>query len=775
MCARRRHGFRGIGLDLNQVRLFVKMEATVSDEGNRMNPQANVSVLAGDSQPPPTATPLCTRSVSFRFHARSLAALGRDLVTDDVVALMELVKNSYDAMATRVFVRICLSTSDTRSHYIEIADDGHGMDYDTITNVWCVIATPFRRDSAKSAMQGRSRAVTGEKGLGRLSAARLGEELQVTTKTEGDDPLQFSLKWSELLTADDLVHRPFEVAALRPEEFDEHQGTLIRIDGLRSDWSDVKIDDLREHLARLVSPFSKQEDFALHLDLVGRDEQANPVRIESPPFLAKPKYAITGTVTSSGTILATYRHRPIGGSDSRKKTIHEEWPAIYDGLSEHDRSGLDRSSPACGEFDFEIRAWDLTKNDTRDIEKHFRENRRHIRGAIRSQRGVSIYRDDVLVLPKSDGARDWLDLDLRRVSRVGVRLSTNQVVGYVRITRSGNPRVQDTSDREGLVSNAATMAFRHLTRRIVALLEVERHSDRLKESDTGTASDLFANLSAAPLVERLTELQEKGGDFNEAVETVKEFGSELERSRANIQRRFGYYNRLAVIGTISQMVIHEIRNRTTVIGRGLRKAGELAEHVRDKATGSAINMATRSVTALEALADRFAPLASRGYRPSRRTSVVQESIDRCLEMHAAVIRSIGVEVETQAPSRRTEVGIDPAEIDAIMLNIVGNSLYWLQRQRGRLRLRFRLISHAETERVTVCVDDSGPGIEPQDKDRVFWPGITRKPDGIGMGLTVASELVDGHGGKMRTIVPGELGGATFEFDLPPASERKKGD
>ena len=48
--------------------------------------------------------------------------------------------------------------------------------------------------------------------------------------------------------------------------------------------------------------------------------------------------------------------------------------------------------------------------------------------------------------------------------------------------------------------------------------------------------------------------------------------------------------------------------------------------------------------------------------------------------------------------------------------------------------------------------------------------MTRKPDGIGMGLTVASELIDGHGGKMRTVVPGELGGATFEFDLPLAKE-----
>ena len=65
--------------------------------------------------------------VAFRFHARALAALGRDLVTDDVVAVMELVKNSYDALATRVTVRICSGRNSEDSPSIEVIDDGHGI------------------------------------------------------------------------------------------------------------------------------------------------------------------------------------------------------------------------------------------------------------------------------------------------------------------------------------------------------------------------------------------------------------------------------------------------------------------------------------------------------------------------------------------------------------------------------------------------------------------------------------------------------------------------
>lgn len=713
--------------------------------------------------------------VAFRFHARALAALGRDLVTNDVVAVMELVKNAYDALATRVDVRIRTADGASDERFIEIVDDGHGMDYATIRDVWFMIATPFRQKRPVLKMGARSRAVTGEKGLGRLSAARLGSDLRVVTRTAGGPVLQFALNWEELLRGDDLTAAGFDVSGLPPEAFDGEHGTRIRIGGLASNWNKDKIEDLRQNLSRLVSPFAGAEDFSLHLDVTDDGSETDVQHIESLQFMSEPKYAMEGNVDGDGTIRSRYRYRPITGSGGREREVREPWSAVYKSLPQSDRAGVDEGKPGCGPFAFEIRAWDLTKDDTRDIEAHFGETSRHVRGAIASQRGVSVYRDDVLALPKSDGARDWLGLDLRRVSRVGDRLSTSQVVGYVRISKAGNPRIVDTSDREGLVSNPATVAFRHLVTRVVTLLEVERHKDRTAAKDTGTARELFADLSAEALVAKLEELRDSGAGMADAVDAATAFGSALARSRAVIEKRFGYYNRLAVIGTIAQLVIHEIRTRTTVIGRGLRKAGALAERLRDGVATQAVDMATGSVAALEALADRFAPLGNRGYRPGRRTSVVEESVSRCLAMLKQEIRSGGVTVDADFGTR-TAVRIDPVEIDTILLNLITNSLYWMRRHDGERRLRFSLAAGPGKDRVTVSLDDSGPGIDPEERDRVFWPGVTHKPDGIGMGLTVASELVDGRGGKMRTVVPGALGGGTFEFDLPlvgkPAAEER---
>ena len=93
-------------------------------------------------------------------------------------------------------------------------------------------------------------------------------------------------------------------------------------------------------------------------------------------------------------------------------------------LKVDDRSDLEPSRATCGPFEFEIRAWDLGSDDTLEIQERFDISKTSVRAAIRAHKGISIYRDEILVLPKSEGARDWLGLDLRRVSRVGTRLST---------------------------------------------------------------------------------------------------------------------------------------------------------------------------------------------------------------------------------------------------------------------------------------------------------------------------------------------------------------
>lgn len=701
-----------------------------------------------------------TKRLAFQMHPRVLEALGRDLVTNDVVAVIELVKNSYDAMASRVQVRIIRDAE--AGDYIEIVDDGHGMDRARIEDVWCVVATPFRKTSPEARRGKRSRPVTGDKGLGRLSAARLGRKLEVVTHAPDEPYLRVSLDWAKLSSGDNLAKSTFELSEIDSDPEILPHGTRLKISGLSTVWTEEKIVELEENLSRLVSPFSTQKDFRIFLSTSER-QQTEALEIESPSFLTKPKYAIRGHVDSDGTIHGKYEYRPISEAGPRHKSLTLGWEQIYNALNPVEKSLLDGDKAVCGPFEFELRAWDLTPDDTLEIHQRFEIAKASIRRAIHSHKGISVYRDDVLVLPKSEDARDWLGLDLRRVSRVGPRLSTSQIVGYVRITKSQNPKIEDTSDRERLVSNPAVQGFQTILKEIVALLEVERDQDRRKPEHETT--DLFEELTAKELLAEMVTLAEEGAEVAEALPTVREFSRRLDGVRSALKTRFTYYSRLATVGTIAQMLIHEIRNQSTSISRVLRKIGELLKDQPDTAMEKAVSSAEASVDTLERLADRFSPLASRSFRRGKRDSVLEHSIERTLGMLDAEIQSLNVEVRWNRTSK-TSVAIDPGELDSIFLNLLTNSLYWLGHSKTNRVLEFRFVLIEKGMRLRVHVDDSGPGVADDDVDRIFWPGVTRKPGGIGMGLTVASELVAEHGGKMGLTQPGRLGGATFHFDLP---------
>jgi len=105
----------------------------------------------------------------FQVDSRALLTLGRDSIRDHTTALIELVKNSYDADATEVLVEI-RAASQNGQHYIRIVDDGCGMTEAEVDSHWLRIGNSPKRTRSHS---GRGRRQTGEKGIGRISADRL--------------------------------------------------------------------------------------------------------------------------------------------------------------------------------------------------------------------------------------------------------------------------------------------------------------------------------------------------------------------------------------------------------------------------------------------------------------------------------------------------------------------------------------------------------------------------------------------------------------------------
>lgn len=688
------------------------------------------------------------------------AALGADLVTSDIVAVMELVKNSYDAGARTVTVRF--GGGSPVPDYLEIEDDGCGMSRDIIENVWCVVATPHKADNPMITSPSGQRRVSGEKGLGRLSAARLGDEFHMWTRSAGEACWEVSASWPSLAESDDPAD---SVVELRPYAGDfSRSGTRIRVGKLKQRWGEAQIKELQAKLSRLVSPFSQVDDFKILLSAPSSPD-ASPLPVQPVAFLSEPKYRVEGSVSPEGEIAASYWFLPLSSiGEPRDSNYSMSWAQVCDGPMRRDKTAHYEAAPRCGPFTFEIRAWDIDPTGTSEIATRFGlTKRRDIRDAIQSHNGISVYRDGILVLPKSDRARDWLGLDLRRVSKVGLRLSTNQIVGRVSISSDHNPNLRDTSDRENLVAGPELTDFGHILRAILEGLEIERDRDRAGSRPERPLGDLFDALSAEPVVAEVRELAQKRSTAEAIVAPVERYARESADAVTTIQKRLIHYSRLATVGTIAELLVHEIRNRTTSIGRFLTSMKDRLARSRVQRLIDQRNRAERAVESLETLSDRFLPLASRSYRRGTRSSVVEERIRECLELEKQRIRRLAVECDV--PSSQTVVAVDPGEMDAVLLNLITNALYWLGGVKDRRRrIAFEVERRDADGRIGVRVADSGPGIEEEDLERVFLPGVTRRPGGMGMGLTVAAELVAAYGGQMSTASTER--GALFLFDLP---------
>ena len=701
--------------------------------------------------------------IPLRMHPRVFAALGADLVTNDVVAVIELVKNAYDAFARNVWLRF--RNDPVRGAYLEIQDDGTGMTKDIIQNVWCVVATPFKELNPVVKSGHKERRVAGEKGLGRLSVARLGQHLYMLTKAPKNPCWEVGIGWSDIAQGDDLSES-FATCRKYPGTPPFESGTLLRIYGLARQWDEDHISDLEENLGRLISPFSDLGDF--NISLYGyNDAQTEGVEIESPDFLSRPKYSMRGSVDFDGNVEGTYRFSPFKEPASRCKSLNLPWSRIYEAIQDSTRYPYSSENAHCGPFSFELRAWDIAPEDTQEIAERFELQKSQVRRAIRAHKGISVYRDSVLVLPKSESARDWLGLDLRRISRVGTRLSTSQIVGYVSITAEDNPKIKDTSDRERLASCREVAEFEEILKAIVAILENERDEDRVMPDREKPMDDLFEILSAEDLVEEVIAQSDGGVATTETVSILRSFSDRLDSARKTIQDRFVYYSRLATVGTIANMLVHEIRGRTTAFGSFLDLVKDRFGPFKDKEVEEEIRTAENAVGALERLADNFAPLASRSFRRRRRHSILEDQIKECLALQRGEIERRNV--QCYVPDTETVVAIDPGELDTIILNLVTNAVYWMgdvPRDNRRLEFRINTINNGERVRVSVHDSKNGPGVSLEDIEKVFWPGVTRKPGGIGMGLTVASELVAAYGGRLSTQHHGPTGGASFAFDLP---------
>ena len=239
--------------------------------------------------------------LEFKISTGLKDIIGKDLITDEFIAVFELVKNSYDAFAKKVIITI-------EDDKLIIADNGKGMSYDDLENKWLFVAYSAKKDksedneddlksqSYRDLIQERKH-FAGSKGIGRFSSDSLGELLIIKTKKRNANIIEeLKIDWAafesnqkEKFETVKVKHRKISsISARFPDN--SKSGTILEISTLHKDWDRKRILSLKHSLEKLINPFYSKNDFSIEIKcdkelkkdkskkLVDRDKVNGPIK-----------------------------------------------------------------------------------------------------------------------------------------------------------------------------------------------------------------------------------------------------------------------------------------------------------------------------------------------------------------------------------------------------------------------------------------------------------------------------------------------------------------
>ena len=698
----------------------------------------------------------------FKPRARIVKTIGEELISNDNVAIVELVKNSYDAESPIVEIAFngivkekqegkkIKKYIDKTNASIVIYDEGKGMDFDIIKTAWMEPATNFKK---KGENQNAKRKFTGEKGIGRFASAKLASQLELITRKKGGDEIVVRFNWDDFSNEDNYLENIQIHWEIREAAEIKESGTILKLINLNNDWDEDKIRELRVTLSRLLNPIVPMEDFLISVELPdGLDNNLSSI-VERPETLNRPDYYIKGSVTENG--------RPDSFVFfSKNKGIEENLTFSDNEFILRGSKGESKRDSTAGNFSFEFRVWSRDAANINRLSKEINSTTKNVKQDLDDLAGISIYRDNIRVLPYGNKNNDWLKLDFRRVNNPTRNLSNNQIVGYIAIGLDSNPLLKDQSNREGIVEGQALDDVKDLIIQILTELEVRRYKERPRESETQQISreSLFEKFSLQSIS---TLVKEKIPENKIIIEAVEKKDVEIKESVTKVQEVISRYRRLTTLGQLIDAVVHDGGNylnkidlQANLITKALKKP-EINK-----------NDLLEFVTNIQNIRKDFAQLFRRiepfgGRKRGRPKNIILEDvIKNQFALYHTDLERLNISFEVS--NTQNSVTMDEAELGIIFMNLIQNSIYWLENIDTERKIAV-VIERPNIDELSVIFSDNGPGIKEETENSIFEPYFSTKPDGIGLGLAIVGELVSEYNGEFVLINNGLLDGATFKI------------
>jgi signal transduction histidine kinase len=545
-----------------------------------------------------------TREVDFNVSARTAKLIGLENFANAEGAIVELIKNAYDADSSSCVV-IFDQPEDKSKSCLYIIDNGSGMTDEIIQKHWMTIGTDDKLLNALS--QKKSRVKSGAKGIGRFALNRLGRKTDMWTFPENGEGNGFlwSVNWRDLEQANVLSDFHAKLSDFTLDEWrieaeerglnaveafsqissDTFHGTILCISELNDDWGTAERNSLQNNLEMLI-PEHMESVFSIYLNSIQDLEWGGKI---NPAAYEDFDYKIVAHYKGGRTIYVEIERNELNVSmletkyaDVFKRKAMKEYPYrledMHAGIIHKDlqiNSGIaDESLALVGSFDFTFFYVKNTLKDDADSNGAQKYPYNGIDAAIRKQwlrkfGGVRIFRDDFRVRPYGENGNDWLGLGRRQAQSPGgvgqkmggYRIRPNQIAGVVSISRLQNVAFEDKSSREGIQENATFELFKNLLLNIIEVFEEDRNTIMYNLSELYREQHPVMD-KADKIAKRETQKSdEKTNDRQETeLETLAQGYTNLKNEIRDKDAEIAMLRGLASMGISVATYTHELRS-----------------------------------------------------------------------------------------------------------------------------------------------------------------------------------------------------------------------
>lgn len=706
----------------------------------------------------------------IRPAGRHILTIGRDLIQDVYAAVVELVKNAYDADSPDVNIEF-MAAPDHSGYSIIISDHGHGMSRDTVINKWMV---PSTRDKLDRRTSPSGRVMQGRKGVGRYAASILGTDLLLETVTAEGEKTTVYVEWENF---EDAEYLDDVEVLIETTEVSEPPGTQLTMAGdieLLADWDKKQFEKLRFELKKLKSPVSaalSDDDFCIILKVEGFPAVEDiSETIESFPIFDLFDYKIAGKISADGNGTLTY------SSQKARNTADE---CIL----------FDTGGPTgCGELDIDVRVYDRDKDAIDSLigrglkdESGNYVGKLQARQLLNASNGIGVYRNGFRIRPLGDPDFDWLKLNEQRVQNPSLRIGSNQAIGYVQIQSDEQSGLIEKSARDGLRENAAFGHLKEISTKVIAELETRRFDYRMKAGLSRPVIKVERELERLfffdelkrDVLERLTKSGIDPKTSNKIIDIISREEEDKNKIATEIRQAVAIYQGQATLGKIINVILHEgrrplsyFRNQIPNLRywyKSFRKTENLKNFEKSLSIVEGIGM---NAEFFVNLFNKLDPLAA-GKRSKKEPLALKKEIENVLAVFEQEMKSQKVIAEITG-SDDFRFFSWRQDVNAIFTNLVDNSLYWMSEKKTPKRKIIIELTTDKDSLLHVDYHDTGPGIEPDHiaSEVIFEPEFTTKPSGTGLGLAIAGEAAARNDLELKAFESEE--GAWFR--LQPKTE-----